>query len=138
MNLLRLLFVRTALRNEKELKPFEIQVKGSVFQKLWIERGNNMHPVADCMISESQILTKDEQPVGDALIQLTTEEGLANVGYTDQLGKIVFFTEKSKALWLSGLVEAELTEVKAKEQVAYNSIKAFLKVLAVALRMKHV
>jgi hypothetical protein len=63
---------------------------------------------------------------------------LANVGYTDELGKIVFFTEQGKALWLSGLVEAELTEVKAKEQMAYNSIKASIKVLTMALRIKHV
>jgi len=138
VNLIRLLFVRTALRSEKELKPFEIEVKGRSFRKLWIECGHNMHPVANCLISESQILTKDSQPVEDALIQLSTEEGMANVGYTDELGKIVFFTEQGKALWLSGLVEAELTEVKAKEQVAYNSIKAFIKVLTVALRIKHV
>jgi cellulose synthase (UDP-forming) len=138
VNLIRLVFVRTALRSEKELQPFEIQVKGRSFRKLWIERGNNMHPVADCLISESQISTKNKQPVGDALVQLTTEEGLANVGYTDELGKIVFFTEQGKALWLSGLVEAELTEVKAKEQMAYNSIKAFVKVLTLALRIKHV
>ena len=138
VNLLRLFFVRVALRNEKKLKPFEIQVDGKEFKKLWIERGNNMQSTSDCLVSESQVLTKNKQPVRDALIQLMTEEGQANIGYTDVNGKIVFFTETSEALWLSSLVEAELAELKSKEEKSYSSINALLRVCSVSIGRKHV
>jgi len=138
VNLLRLFFVRAALRNEKELKPFEIQVDGKGFKKLWIERGNNMQSTSDCLVSESQVLTKNKQPVRDALIQLMTEEGQANIGYTDVNGKIVFFTETSEALWLSSLVEAELAELKSKEEKSYSSINALLRICSVSMGRKHV
>lgn len=97
-----------------------------------------MQSTSDCLVSESQVLTKNKQPVRDALIQLMTEEGQANIGYTDVNGKIVFFTETSEALWLSSLVEAELAELKSKEEKSYSSINALLRVCSVSIGRKHV
>ena len=137
MNLIRLLFVRTALRNERAPQLSEMHVRGGFFNKLWIERGENLHSIADCLISESRILNQQGAPIQDALIQLMTEEGLANVGYTDAGGAIVFFTEKTKALWLSSLVEAGLSELKMKEKKSYNSMSAFFKILNLAVRGRY-
>ncbi len=137
MNLIRLLFVRTALRNEMAPQLSEMRVRGEFFNKLWIERGENLHSIADCLISESRILNQQGAPIQDALIQLMTEEGLANVGYTDAGGAIVFFTEKTKALWLSSLVEVGLLELKMKEQRSYNSMAAFFKILNLAVRGRY-
>lgn len=137
MNLIRLLFVRTALRNERAPQLLEMQVKGEFFNKLWIERGENLHSIAECLISESHIRNQHGAPIQDALIQLMTEEGLANVGYTDAGGAIVFFTEKTKALWLSSLVEADLSELRMKEQKSYNAMSAFFKILSLAVRGRY-
>lgn len=128
VNLIRLLFVRTALRNEKGIQSSEMQVTGVYFDKLWIERGLNLQSLRECIISESQIFNQQGLGIGDALIQIMTEQGLANIGYTDALGEITFFTEKTQAIWLSCLVEASLIELKTKEKKSYNSIAAFLKI----------
>lgn len=138
INLIRLLFVNAALKNEKELMSFELEAKGSEVHQLWIERGQNFESLQACVVSESRITNQQHQPVGDALIQIMTSEGIANIGYTHPDGEIQYFSESSKAIWLSKLVEANINGFGKSKSKQYSAAKAFFKTLLIALRMKHV
>jgi cellulose synthase (UDP-forming) len=138
VNFIRLLFVNAALRNEKKLTPFELEANGEEVHQLWIERGQNFESLKNCVVSESRIIDRKNQPIGDALIQIMTSEGLANIGYTYPNGQIHYFGESSKAIWLSKLVEANISAFSKSKSELYSSSKAFMTTLMIALRIKHV